>query len=118
MFKNIAISPFFSFIKKGKVFLLLKDGHRDVLLKQGIDDLKTFLKKSSEASHYCKGRTPHPSIPLENGRRMVPRQYSHGGLLRSITEEVKSCGIPTVEPIGAIHQITGLPPFYRACRHR
>ena len=131
MFKNIAISPFFSFIKKGKVFLLLKDADKHVLLKEGIDDLKTFLKKY-KTSPYHQGRTPHPSIPLENGRRMVLRQYSHGGLLRAITgnlylfgarsfrelaitEEVRSCGIPTVEPIGAIHQVTGLPPFYRAC---
>lgn len=62
---------------------------------------------------------------------MVLRQYSHGGLLRTftrdiflfgsrafheliLTEEIRSCAIPTVEPIGAIHQVTGLPPFYRA----
>jgi len=130
MFKKIAISPFFSFIKKGKVSLLLKDSYKDFLLKQGIDDLKTFLKRYKNP-HYHQGRTAHPSLPLENGKRMVLRRYSHGGLLRSvtgdlyvfgtrsfkelaITEEVRSCGIPTVEPIGAIHQVTDLPVFYRA----
>ena len=62
---------------------------------------------------------------------MVLRQYLHGGLLRAITgklycfgarsfrelaftEEVRSCGIPTIEPIGAIHRVTGFPAFYRA----
>jgi hypothetical protein len=85
MLKNIAISPFFSLIKKGKAFLLLKDGHRDVLVKQGIDDLRTFLNKGGEISYCHRGRTSHPSIPLEDGKRMVLRRYSHGGLLRAIT---------------------------------
>ncbi len=131
MLKHISIPPFFSLIRKGKVFALLKDGYRDVLLKQGIDDLKTFLKKNSQTSLFHEGRTPHASIPLENGKRMVLRQYSHGGLMRTITgnlylfggrsfrelaitEEIRSCGIPTIEPIGAIHQVTDFPPFYRA----
>jgi serine/threonine protein kinase len=131
MFKHIAIPPFFSLVQKGKVSALLKDGYKDVLLKHGVDDLKTFLKKSNQTSHYHEGRTPHPSIPLGEGKRMVLRQYSHGGLLRAITgslycfgarsfrelaitEEIRSCGMPTVEPIGAIHQVTGFPPFYRA----
>ena len=131
MFKHISIPLFFSLIKKGKVFALLKDGYKDVLLKQGIDDLKTFLKKNSQTSLYHEGRTPHPSIPLEDGKRMVLRQYSHGGPLRAvtgslycfgarsfrelaITEEIRSCGIPTIEPIGAVHQATGFLPFYRA----
>jgi len=108
----------------------LKEGYKDVLLKQGIDDLKTFLKKSRQTSHYHKGRTPHPSIPLEDGKRMVLRQYSHGGLLRTLTgnlylfgarsfqelaltEEIRSCGIPTILPIGAIYHRT-LFPFYQA----
>jgi serine/threonine protein kinase len=130
MFKKIAISPFFSLVKKGKVSLLLKDSYKDFLLKQGIDDLKTFLKRY-KTPHYHQGRRAHPSLPLENGERMVLRQYSHGGLLRSvtgdlyvfgtrsfkelaITEEVRACGIPTLEPIGAIHQVTDFPFFYRA----
>jgi serine/threonine protein kinase len=131
MFKNIQISPSFSLIQKGKISLLLKEEFKNLLLKQGIDDLKTFLKKSSQNFHYLIGRIPHPSIPFEDGKRMVLRQYSHGGLLRAITgnlylfgarsfrelaitEEIRSCGIPTVEPIGAIHQVTDFPPFYRA----
>jgi hypothetical protein len=131
MLKRISIPPFFSLIRKGKVFALLKDGYKDVLLKQGIDDIKTFLKKNSQTSHHYGGRTPHPSIPLGDGKKMVLRQYSHGGLLRAITgniycfgarsfrelaitEEIRSCGIPTIEPIGAVHQVTGFPPFYQA----
>jgi serine/threonine protein kinase len=130
MFKNIPIPPSFSLIKKGKVFILLKEGYKDVLLKQGIDDLKTFLKKSRQTSHYLKGRTPHPSIPLEDGKSMVLRQYSHGGLLRAITgnlyffgarsfrelaltEEIRSCEIPTIPSIGAIHHRIFFP-FYQA----
>jgi len=130
MFKNIRIPLSFSLIKKGQVFILLKEEYKDVLLKQGIDDLKTFLKKSSQSSYYLKGRTPHPSIPLEDGTRMVLRQYSHGGLLRAITgklyfvgarsfrelaltEEIRSCGISTISSIGAIHHRI-LFPFYQA----
>jgi len=130
MFRNIRIPPSFSFIKRGRVFILLKEEYKDVLLKQGIDDLKTFLKKSSQFSYYLKGRTLHPSIPLEDGKRMVLRQYSHGGLLRAftgnlyffgarsfrelaLTEEIRSCGIPTISPIGAIHHRI-FPPFYQA----
>jgi hypothetical protein len=120
MFKNIRISPSFSLIKRGRVFIFLKEEYKDVLLKQGIDDLKTFLKKSSQFSYHLKGRTLHPSIPLEDGKKMVLRQYSHGGLLRTITgnlyffgarsfrelaltEEIRSCEISTISPIGAIH---------------
>ena len=121
MFKNIQIPPSFSLIQKGKVSLLLKEEYKTLLLEQGIDDLKTFLKKSRQTSHYLKGRTPHPSIPLEDGKRMVLRQYSHGGLLRAITgnlyffgarsfrelaltEEIRSYGIPTISSIGTIHR--------------
>ena len=130
MFKNIPIPPSFSLIEKGKVFLLLKDEYKDLLLKQGIDDLKTFLKKTARLLTTLKGRTPHPSIPLEDGKRMVLRQYSHGGLLRAITgnlysfgarsfrelaltEEIRSCGIPTIPSIGAIHHRIFFP-FYQA----
>ena len=61
---------------------------------------------------------------------MVLRQYSHGGLLRAITgnlyffgarsfrelvltEEIRSCGIPTIPSIGAIHHRIFFP-FYHA----
>jgi len=130
MLKNIQIPPSFSLVEKGKVSLLLKEEYKTLLLKQGIDDLKTFLKNYSQTSHYLKGRTPHPSIPLENGKRMVLRQYSHGGLLQAITgnlyffgsrsfqelvftEEIRACGIPTIPSIGAIHHRIFFP-FYQA----
>jgi predicted RNase H-like HicB family nuclease len=67
MFKNIQIPPSFSLIQKGKISLLLKEEYKDLLLVQGIADVKSFLKKSSQTSHFLKGRTPHPSIPLEDG---------------------------------------------------
>ena len=130
MFKNIQIHSSFSLIEKGKVSLLLKEEYKNLLLKQGIDDLKTFLKNSSQTSHYLKGRTLHPSIPLEDAKRMVFRRYSHGGLLRAVTgnlylfgarsfrelaltEEIRSCGIPTIPSIGAIHHRIFFP-FYQA----
>jgi 3-deoxy-D-manno-octulosonic acid kinase len=129
MFKHIQIPPSFSLIKKGNVAILLERGYKESLLKQGIDDLKTFLKKRSHVSHYLKGRAPHPCIPLEDGRRMVVRQYSHGGLLRAITgklyffgarsfrelaltEEIRSCGIATIQPIGAIHYRIFYPLYH------
>jgi hypothetical protein len=130
MFKNFLIPAQFSLIEKGRVSLLLKEEYKNLLLAQGIDDLKTFLKKSSQGAHYLKGRTLHPSIPFENGKRMVLRQYSHGGLLRAITgnlyffgvrsfqelaltEEIRSCGISTISSIGAIHHQIFFP-FYQA----
>ncbi len=131
MFTNIKIPPSFSLIIKGKVSLLLREEYKDLLLQQGIDDPKSFIEKSRKAAHYLNGRTLHPSIPFEGEKRMVVRQYSHGGLLRAITgnlylfgarsfrelaitEEIRSCGIPTIEPIGALHQVTGFPSSYRA----
>ncbi len=131
MFKNTQTPASFSLVQKGKVSLLLRDEYKTLLLAQGIVDLKTFLNKSGQVSHYHKGRTLHPSIPLENGKAMVVRQYSHGGLMRAITgnlylfgarsfgelaitEEIRSCGIPTIEPIGAIHLDTDFPLLYRA----
>ena len=130
MSKSIQIPLTFSLIEKGKVSLLLKEDYKNILLNLGIDDLKTFTQKSSQISHYHKGRTPHPSIPLEDGKRMVLRQYSHGGLLRSLTgnlyffgarsfrelaltEEIRSCGIPTISSVGAIHHRI-FCPFYQA----
>ncbi len=128
MCKNIQIPASYSLIRKGKITLLLREEYKTLLLAQGIDDLRTFLKKSGQVSHYYKGRTLHPSIALENDKRMVLRQYSHGGLLRAITrnlylfgarsfrelaltEEIRSCGIPTIPPIGAIHHRI-FYPFY------
>jgi len=130
MFKNVQTPTSFSFVEKGKTSFLLKEEYINLLLKQGIDDLKTFLKKSYQASHYVKGRTLHPSLPLEGGKRMVFRQYSHGGVLRALTgnlylfgarsfrelaltEEIRSCGIPTVFSLGAIHHRIFFP-FYQA----
>jgi serine/threonine protein kinase len=130
MFKNVQPPTSFSFVEKGKTSFLLKEEYINLLLKQGIDDLKTFLKKSNQASHYVKGRTLHPSLPLEEGKRMVLRQYSHGGVLRALTgnlylfgarsfqelaltEEIRSSGIPTVSSLGAIHHRIFFP-FYQA----
>jgi 3-deoxy-D-manno-octulosonic acid kinase len=72
----------------------------------------------------------HPSIPIREGERMVLRQYFHGGLLRmftgslylfgsrslrelALTEEIRSCGIQTIQPIAAIHRFIYWP-LYRA----
>ena len=130
MSKKIQIPASFSLIEKGKVSLLLKEEYKNLLLSRGIDDIRSFLKKTRRTAYYLKGRTLHPSIPLEDGKRMVLRQYSHGGLLRALTrnhylfgarsfrelalaEEIRSCGIPTISPIGAIHHSTFFP-FYQA----
>lgn len=130
MFENIQIPASFSLIEKERISLLLKQEYKDLLLGQGIEDLKTFLKKSSQTSHYLEGRIPHPSIPLGNGKWMVLRQYSHGGLLGAITgnlylfgarsfrelaltEAIRISGIPTITVIGAIHHCVSFP-FYQA----
>jgi serine/threonine protein kinase len=130
MFKNIQIPPSFSLVEKGKIYILLKEEYKKLLLEQGIEDFNTYLKKNGQIFRYLKGRTPHPVIPLGNGTNMVLRQYSHGGLLRTVTgsaylfgsrsfrelaltEEIRSSGIPTILSIGAIHQKTFFP-FYHA----
>jgi len=129
MFKKISTPPSFSLLKKGNVYLLLHKDYKGTLLQQGVGDLKNLLHQHDSNTHYFSGRTPHPSILLQNGNRMVIRQYSHGGWLRaitgslfffgtrsfrelSLTEEIRSCGIPTIEPIAAIHR-TLLSPFYQ-----
>jgi 3-deoxy-D-manno-octulosonic acid kinase len=120
----------FSLIKKGKTYLLLKDDYKDLLLQQRIEDIEGFLERNQQVSRYLEGRTSHPSVPLADGRRIVFRHYTHGGLLGAmlgdrylfgsrsfqelaLTEEIRSCGIPTVQPIGAIHRAS-LSPFYQA----
>lgn len=130
MLKRISIPSSFSLIRKGKTYLLLHNDFKERLLNQGIGGPETFLKIHLLTATFLNGRTPHPSIPIPGGMKMVLRKYSHGGLLRfltrdlfllgersfkelSLTEEVRSSGIPTVQPIGAIHQII-FWPFYRA----
>ncbi len=130
MFKRFFAPPLFSLVKKDKISLLLKNGYKDLLLGHGIENPEVFLKNHLEATHYRKGRFHHPSIPIRDGERMIVRRYSHGGLLgpftrdlylfgsRSfqeleLTEAIRSAGIPTVEPIGAIHGLSPFP-FYRA----
>jgi hypothetical protein len=130
MFKNIPIPASFTLLKKGRVFLLLREDYRDFLLQQGIDEIETYLAKHRQTALYLQGRTIHPSVLLKDGKRMVLRHYSHGGLLRfitrdlyfsesrsfqelALTEEIRSSGIGTVEPIGAVHRCFPTP-FYRA----
>ena len=130
MFENISIPPSFSLVQRGKVSLLLNEKYKDFLLQEGIEDIETFLQRYRQTSKYLSGRTLHPSIPIKNGERLVIRQYSHGGLLRAftrnlylfgsrsfrelaLTEEILSCGIPTIQPIGAIHRFI-FSPFYKA----
>ena len=121
MIRDVTIPPLFSLIDKGKNLLLLKDEYKDLLLRLGIDDVEAFVRRNQEDARSLQGRTAHPSIPLKEGERIVVRRYSHGGFFRlltkdlfvsghrsfrelALTEEVRSCGIPTVQPVGAIHQ--------------
>lgn len=130
MSKNTLIPPSFSLIKKKSIHLLINDQYKKYLLEQGIEDIKTFLKKYQSSATFLMGRTPHLSVPIEEGKRMVIRQYSHGGLLRAftgnlylfgsrsfqelaLTEEIRACGIPTILPIAAIHHPV-FPFFYQA----
>jgi 3-deoxy-D-manno-octulosonic acid kinase len=130
MFKNIDIPRSYVPMRKDKVFLVLKEEYREDLLEQGIEDIGAFLQTHRETSKYLLGRTPHPSIPLKAEKRMVIRLYSHGGLLRiltrslylsgarsiqelTLTEKILSRGIPTIQPIGAIHRSV-LLLFYKA----
>ena len=130
MFKNIDIPGSYFPIRKDKVILVLKEEYRDDLLEQGIENIETFLQTHRETSKYLHGRTPHPSVSLKDEKRMVVRQYSHGGLFRiftrdlylfgarsiqelALTEKIRSRGIPTIQPIGAIHRSV-LLLFYKA----
>jgi 3-deoxy-D-manno-octulosonic acid kinase len=128
--KTFGVPKSFSLIKKGKTYLVLKDDYKDVLLRQGIEDIEGFLERNQRVTRYLEGRTSHPSVSLADGNRIVFRHYTHGGLLGAIlgdrylfgsrsfqelilTEEIRSCGIPTVQPVGAIHRSTSFP-FYQA----
>ena len=130
MFKNIPIPPSFSLMKRGKVFLLLKEKYQELLFKGGIEDIETYLSRRKKEARSVSGRRTHLSVPIENEERMIVRHYSHGGLLGfltrdlywlgsrsfhelALTEEIRACGIPTVCSIGAIHQSV-FPFFYRA----
>ena len=129
MFENLSIPPSYSFVRKGKVFLLLRHDYKDLLLEQGIEDMRTFLQKYRPTSTYLKGRGLHPSILLKEGKRIVIRRYLHGGLFGALTRDlylfgsrsfqelaltahIRACGVSTIEPIGAIQKMIG--PFYKA----
>jgi tRNA A-37 threonylcarbamoyl transferase component Bud32 len=130
MFTHVPIPSSFTLIKKGKTFLLIKQEYKNLLFQQGIEDFEIFLEKSRQSSNYLKGRTLHPSIPVRNGERVVLRQYVHGGLFRNftrslylfgsrsfrelaLTSEIQSCGIPTIQPVAAIHRFI-LSRLYQA----
>lgn len=130
MFIHIPIPSSFSLIRKGKVSFLIKKEYKKPLLQQGIEDFKIFLMRNRKSPKYFQGRALHPSISIRDSERGVLRQYFHGGLFRNftrslylfgsrsfrelaLTEEIRSCGIPTVQPIAAIHRFI-LPPFYQA----
>ena len=121
MLKDFTIPISFSLTRKGKVLLLLREEYEDRLLRKGIEDPEDLAKRSPEVTFRFGGRRPHPSIPIGDGRRVVLRSYSHGGLFRALTrnlyffgsrsfrelaltEEIRSRGIPTVQPVGAIHR--------------
>jgi tRNA A-37 threonylcarbamoyl transferase component Bud32 len=117
-------------MRKDKVSFLIREEYKDILLEQGIEDFESYLKRCRQSPNYLKGRTLHPSIPIRGDERVVLRQYLHGGLFRdfnrslylfgsrsfqelALTEEIRSCGIPTVQPIAAIHRFI-LWPLYQA----
>jgi serine/threonine protein kinase len=130
MLKGFIIPASFSLINKGKVLLLLKEEYKDHLLGLGIEGPEDFPKKSHGTTFHLGGRRPHPSIPMTGGKRVVFRSYSHGGLFRAftrnlylfgsrsfqelaLTEEIRSCGIPTLQPLGAIQRFVFFR-FYEA----
>ena len=130
MSKTVLVPPSYGLIHERGHLILIKDGYRDLLVRQGIADFRTFLNQHGQTSTRLKGRTPLLSVLLESGEKVVVRPYSHGGLFRrftrhlfltgsrsfqelALTEEIRSSGIPTVQPVGAVHCRT-LPFFYRA----
>ncbi len=129
MQKKISPPPGFSLIKKGHLYLLIKDDYKERILEYSEKELNNLLHLQKESRHYFEGRTRYPTIIFQENRRVVIRRYSHGGLLRFftrglflsgarsfneliLTEEIRSSGIPTVTPVVAVHQVL-IPPFYR-----
>lgn len=130
MRKTVPIPDSFTLIRKGKASLFLKNEYKDMLLQRGIADVETFLFKNEQDSKHVEGRAVHPCVPIKEGEWMIVRRYSHGGILRpltgslylfgsrsfrelTLTEEIRSCGIRTIQPLGAIHRRV-FPFFYRA----
>jgi len=130
MFEKISIPLSYSLIQRGNTYLLLHNNYKEILLQRGIEEVNTFLTRNSQEIRYLDGRTPHPSLPIGDDKRIILRRYSHGGFLRFLnrdlflfgarsfkelvlTEGIRSAGIPTIQPIGAIHQVI-FWPFYRA----
>ena len=130
MLKNMTSLFPYSMIQRRKTLLLIGEEYKDLLVQLGIEDFEAFLKKHGQTSPHLRGRTPLLSIDLGTGEKMVVRHYTHGGLLRlltrdlylfgsrsfqelALTEEIRSAGIPTVQPIGAVHHRV-FPCFYKA----
>lgn len=124
------IPPSFLLIKKGNLSILLKENYKDLLFISDEKYLKNLILSQQSFAFYFEGRRPYPSILLNNGQRVIIRKYHHGGIFGNfgkdlylfgsrafkeliLTEEVRACGIPTSEPVCAIHQSI-FPFFYKA----
>ena len=130
MSRPIALPPTYTLVRKKGLSLLLKEEYAEILLHHGIEDFPQYLSIHARRSLHLTGRTPHLSASVKGDERIVIRRYSHGGLLRAftrdlylfgsrafqelaLTEEIRASGIPTVQPVGAVHQSV-FPFFYRA----
>ncbi len=129
MLKKISPPPHFSFIKKGKLSLLVRENYKRWVLDYCENNIKKLHPSRKRHNSYFAGRKLYPVIPFPEGQRVVIRPYSHGGLLRFFTrdlflsgtrsfdelilnEEIRLSEIPTVTPVAAVHQVL-IPPFYR-----
>src|SRR4030042_5385007 len=104
MRKNIPVPPSFRLVKKGRMNLLIKEEYRNALLDQGIEDIDIFIRKHAKDSHFLKGREAHPSIPVQ-GRRIIFRKYSHGGLFRAFSRDLYLFGSRPFQELALTEEI-------------
>jgi 3-deoxy-D-manno-octulosonic acid kinase len=129
MFKKIPTLASFSKIQRGNLSILIRKDFKEIL-QHGHEDLEKLIYSKQPNTLYFEGRRSHPSIFLKNGKRIVIKKYYHGGLLGSLwkdlyifgsrafeelilTEKIRSCEIPTHQPICAVHKSIFLF-FYKA----
>jgi len=116
------IPPTYTLIKRGKRVIVLKEEHREILLKMGITNPEFFLKHSYEESdrYYGRGTLKTLDLPGKGESRIVIRHYRRGGKVQKITPDLywgasrplrelwigywaMEKGIPTAEILAACH---------------
>jgi len=122
MIRTKDIPPSYSLITRDKTCIVLKDDWKEILLKAGIGNPESFLKRTGAGSDDYYGRSALRIIDLPESAqgRAVIRHYQRGGKVQNFVKDIywgrsrplqelwighraMAEGIPTAEILAACH---------------